>query len=96
MASKATQISPDNPSFQDTFGWVLYKLGEYQEAEKWIKKALDNEEADSAVLLEHYGDVLFRLDRKSEALEYWQKARDAGGEASEFLDKKIKDKKLYE
>jgi tetratricopeptide (TPR) repeat protein len=96
MAEKANQVSPDNPSFQDTFGWVLYKLGEFSEAEKWIKKALDNEEADSAVLLEHYGDVLYRLDKKAEAFEYWQKAKQAGGEASEFLDKKLKDKKLYE
>ncbi len=96
MAEKANMVSPDNPSFQDTFGWVLYKLGEYQEAEKWIKKALDSEETDSAVLLEHYGDVLYRLDRKNEALDYWQKAKLAGGEASEFLDKKIKDKKLFE
>jgi len=96
MASKANEISPGNPSFQDTFGWVLYKLGEYEEAEKWIKKALDNEEADSAVELEHYGDVLYHLNRKNEAFEYWQKAKQAGGEASEFLDKKIRDKKLYE
>ncbi len=96
MARKATELSPDNPSFQDTFGWVLYKLGEYEEAEKWIKKAIDNEEADSAVELEHYGDVLYRLNRKNDAFDYWQKAKQAGGEASEFLDKKIRDKKLYE
>ncbi len=96
MAKMANQVSPDNPSFQDTYGWVLYKLAEFTEAEKWIKMALDNEEADSAVLLEHYGDVLYRLDKKAEAFEYWQKAKQAGGEASEFLDKKLKDKKLYE
>jgi tetratricopeptide (TPR) repeat protein len=96
MARKATELSPENPSFQDTFGWVLYKLGEYEEAEKWIKKAIDNEEADSAVELEHYGDVLYRLNRKNEAFDYWQKAKQVGGEASEFLDKKIRDKKLYE
>ena len=96
MAKKAKDLDPDNPSFQDTYGWVLYKLGEYEEAEKWIKKALGHEEDDSAVLLEHYGDVLYQLNRTVEALQYWQKAKDDGGNASEFLDKKIENKKLYE
>jgi tetratricopeptide (TPR) repeat protein len=71
-------------------------LGNYTEAEVWIKKAIDHPEKDSAVLLEHYGDVLYKLGRKDEAVEYWQKAKQAGGEASEFLDKKINDKKLYD
>jgi tetratricopeptide (TPR) repeat protein len=96
MAKKAKEIDPDNPSFQDTYGWALYKLGEYEEAEKWIKKAIGHEEEDSAVLLEHYGDVLYKLGRKDEALQYWQMAKDNGGEASEFLEKKIKNKKIYE
>ncbi len=96
MARKANDLDPENPSFQDTYGWVLYKLGMYEQAEKWIKKALDNEEKDSAVLLEHYGDVLFRLGRTDEALQYWQKAKDTGEKASDFLDQKIRDHQLYE
>ncbi|MCF8365844.1 MAG: tetratricopeptide repeat protein [Bacteroidales bacterium] len=96
MAARATEIDPDSPSFMDTYGWVLYKLGEYEEAEVWVKKSIDHPEEDSAVVLEHYGDILYKLDRKNEALEYWQKAMDTGQEASEFLEKKIKDQTLYE
>lgn len=96
MAKRANELQPDNASFQDTYGWVLYMLGSYIEAEVWIKKALDHPERDSAVLLEHYGDVLYQLGRKDEAFEYWQKAKQEGGEASEFLDRKINDKKLYD
>lgn len=96
MAEKATQLDPESPSFMDTYGWVLYKLGEYSEAEFWVKKSLDHPEDDSAVVLEHYGDILYKLNRKEEALEYWKKALDTGQEASEFLEKKIKDQKLYE
>ncbi len=96
MAEKAKEIDPDNPSFQDTYGWALYKMGKYEDAEIWIKKAIGHEEEDSAVLLEHYGDVLYKLSRHDEALQYWQKARDNQGEASEFLDKKIKNKEIYE
>jgi len=96
MAKRANEIQPDNASFQDTYGWVLYQLGEFTEAEAWIKKAIDHPEKDSAVLLEHYGDVLYKLGKKDEALEYWLKAKESGDEASEFLDKKIKEKKLFE
>ena len=45
--------------------------------------------------MEHYGDVLYQLDKKEEALNYWKQAKLAGT-ASEWLDKKIADKKLYE
>ena len=46
-------------------------------------------------VLEHYGDILYKLGNLDEALEYWKKAKERN-EYSEFLDKKIKDKKLYE
>ena len=32
MAKKATELDPENSSNQDTYGWVLYKLGEYEQA----------------------------------------------------------------
>jgi len=46
-------------------------------------------------VIEHYGDVLFQLGDIAEAIEQWEKARDLG-EASELIDKKIADRKLYE
>lgn len=96
MAARANDLEPNNPSFMDTYGWVLYQLEEYEQAEIWVKRAIDNEEKDSAVLLEHYGDILYQLGRTDEALEYWKSAKELGGESSEFLDQKIKDRKLYE
>ena len=49
----------------------------------------------NAVLLEHYGDVLFKLDKKEEAFLKWKEAKMTGN-GSDFLDKKLQDKKLYE
>ena len=46
-----------------------------------------------SAISEHYGDVLYKLNRKEEALQYWQEAKSAGG-GSEGLDKKITEKKL--
>ncbi len=95
MAKKATELDPGNASNQDTYGWVLYRLGKYEEAKKWIAKAIENGEDSSAVVLEHYGDVLWKLGDKKEAVKYWERAQKAG-EGSEFLNRKVQDKTLYE
>ena len=95
MAKRATELKPDSPSNQDTYGWVLYKLEYYEEAKFWIEKAVGDESEASDVLLEHLGDVYWKLGDKERAYDYWLKAKEAG-EGSEFLDKKIKDNQLYE
>ncbi len=94
MAGRAVELKPGSAN-QDTYGWVLYQMGNYDEAAIMIKKAIENGADSSAVILEHYGDVLWKLDRKDEAVEFWQKAK-AAGEGSDLLDKKVEDKKLYE
>jgi Tfp pilus assembly protein PilF len=94
MAQKAVTLEPENASFQDTYGWVLFMLGKYKDAAIWIEKAINNKEEPSAEVLEHYGDVLYKLNDHDQALEYWNKARQKGSE-SETLLKKITDKKYY-
>ena len=65
------------------------------EAKKWIEKALEDRENVSSEVLEHYGDVLYKLGEPEKALEYWNKAK-TKGEGSEFLTRKINEKKLIE
>jgi len=95
MAKKANELEPNNISFQDTYGWVLYKLGKFDKAKVQIEKCLDNGGDKKAVILEHYGDILYQLGDTDNAVIYWKKAKDKGLD-SEFIDKKITDKKLYE
>lgn len=95
MAEKAAEANPDNASFLDTYGWVLYKQAKYSDAEKWLSKALENKGDASAVIMEHYGDILYKLNQPDRAMEYWIKAKQKGT-GSPLLDKKINDKKLYE
>ena len=68
-------------------------MKDYQNAKVNLEKALQT--SKDGTVIEHYGDVLFRLGQKAEALEQWQKAKKTG-DASELIDKKIRDKKLYE
>ena len=95
MATEANRLSPGVSAYQDTLGWVYYQLGRYIEAREWIGKAVENAEKPSGTVLEHYGDVLYKLSLADEALQFWQKALEAG-DASDLLPKKIKDRKLYE
>ncbi len=95
MGKRAVEKDPYNHNNLDTYAWVLYKMKRYDEALDWIRKALDNGGEKSGVVLEHYGDILYRLGRKEEAFEYWDKAKTMK-EHSDFLDKKIIDKTLYE
>jgi hypothetical protein len=70
-------------------------MKKYDDAKIWIGRALDNGGRGNGTLLEHYGDVLFMLNEKAEALQYWMDAKKAGG-ASDLIDKKITEKKFYE
>ena len=74
---------------------MLYKRGEYQDAYVKMQAALENSANPSGDVLEHMGDILFKLNKPEEALNYWKQANTAGG-GSEFLEKKIKTQKLHE
>jgi tetratricopeptide (TPR) repeat protein len=95
LAKKAVDLDPYNQNNLDTYAWVLYKQKKYEQALKWEQKALDNGGKTSGVVVEHYGDILYRLGKHKEALVQWKKA--AGlKDHSKLLKKKIKTGKLYE
>ena len=73
MAEKAVKAEPENASYLDTLGWVYFRLGRYDEAERFIARAINAGEA-SAVVLEHMGDVSIKLGKTAQARDYWQQA----------------------
>ncbi len=95
MGRKLNNLEPNNSSYQDTYAWVFYKLGKYDEAKKWILKSLENGGNENDIILEHAGDIYYKTGDTTKAYEYWLKAKKAGN-GSEFLQKKIDEKKLYE
>jgi tetratricopeptide (TPR) repeat protein len=77
MAEFAVQLDPNNSAYLDTMGWVYFKLGDYQKAASYVKKALaEREKADgsSATLDEHLGDIYEKLGESGKAVEQWKKA----------------------
>ena len=93
MSTKLIELFPENGTYLDTHGWVLYVLGEYEEAEKYLKRAMGL--IDDGTIVEHYGDVQFKLGKVEEAVIHWKKALELGG-TSDQIDKKIEDRKIYE
>jgi tetratricopeptide (TPR) repeat protein len=92
LARKANELEPENSNYMDTYGWILYKQKRYKEAEPWLSIAA-KPGVKNPNLLEHYGDLLFRLGKTSEAMNFWESAKNNGAH-SEALLKKIKEKKL--
>ncbi|MFD1467324.1 tetratricopeptide repeat protein [Hymenobacter caeli] len=94
MAARVVKQFPARDTYLDTYAWVLYKQKDYAGARTALETALKT--TKDASVLEHYGDVLYQLGDHDQALAAWQRARKAGPGASEFLDRKIRDHKLYE
>lgn len=95
MSLLSNELVPGTATYMDTYAWILYKQGQYAEAKEWQEKALKANGTDEGVLLEHYGDILFKLGDATGALEQWKKAQAAGG-ASELIDRKVKEGTLVE
>lgn len=93
LSARMVKANPENSTFLDTHGWVLFQMEEYSEALKFLKKA--SELQASGTIIEHYGDVLYKTGKVEEAIKQWQRAKEKGG-VSKTIEKKITDKKYYE
>ncbi|MCX7947817.1 MAG: hypothetical protein N2504_04435 [candidate division WOR-3 bacterium] len=62
LLKKAIQLDPTNPKILDSFGWALFKKGEYEEAFKYIKTAYEKDQNDSEIR-NHY-EILKKLLNK--------------------------------
>lgn len=75
LAVKAMELDPDNAAYLDTMGWIFYKTGEFEKARRFIKASIDlDDEAASAEVLEHLGDVYDKLNKPDEAKKWWRRA----------------------
>ena len=73
MLIKAHKQKKDNPYITDSLGWAYYLKGEFETAEKYMVNALQLKPNDP-VIMDHYGDVLWKLKRKLEARYLWSNA----------------------
>lgn len=94
MSAHSNELQPNTASFEDTYAWILFKQKKYADAKIWIEKAI-NHGKNSAVQMEHYGDIMFYLGDTDAAVENWKKAR-LIGQQSPLLDRKINERKYIQ
>jgi len=66
---RAAELVPDDPAILDSLGWVSYRLGNMQDALKWLGLAF--EKLEDAEIAAHYGEVLWKNNQKAEAEKVW-------------------------
>lgn len=86
MAKIAVERDPGNASYLDTIGWIYFKLGKFKSAKINIEKSLEIN-PNSAVVLEHLGDVYNGMKDYSNAVKYWKLALDKNPENSDLKEK---------
>jgi tetratricopeptide (TPR) repeat protein len=87
MVDKALEIHPDNASYLDTKGWILYNQEKYKEAEVFLQKAYEVF-GDNFEILEHLGDLKTKQNKIEKAQEYYEKALELDPE-NETIKQKI-------
>ncbi len=95
LSSKAVRANPNNPTYLDTYAWVLFMRKDYTLAKFYMETAMKNGGDKNGVIVEHYGDILFMLGEKDNALTNWTKALEIG-DGTEFLSEKIKQKRYID
>jgi tetratricopeptide (TPR) repeat protein len=65
LIKKALKLEPDSAAIIDSWGWVLYRQGEYEEALVFLNEAY--EKLSDPEVAGHIVEVLWALDRHEEA-----------------------------
>jgi tetratricopeptide (TPR) repeat protein len=73
LVDLALKRAPENASYLDTKGWIEYQKGDYAEAVRWLKKAVDAD-GKNAEVLEHLGDAYAQKGSRSKANSCYKRA----------------------
>ncbi len=95
LIKKCLTFEPLNPNYLDTYAWNLYRQKKYNDALAAIESSMNSGGIGNNEILEHYGDILYKLGRVNDALEKWEKAKRLGNK-SDVLQKKIDNKAIVE
>ena len=71
MLEKAYSKRNNDPYIIDSIGWAYYLINDYVKAENFLKRAVELMPEDP-IVNDHYGDILWKLDRKIQARYFWK------------------------
>ncbi|TRO13196.1 tetratricopeptide repeat protein [Ectopseudomonas mendocina] len=84
LIAKAHQLNPDDPAILDSLGWVNYRLGNLDEAERLLRQAL--EKFPDHEVAAHLGEVLWAQGKQREARSVWRDALSAAPDSPILRD----------
>jgi len=90
MLEKAYAVKSNDPYIIDSIGWAYYLVDQYEKAENFLKRAVELMPQDP-IVNDHYGDILWQLDRKIQARYFWQAVLNLE-ETEETMKKNIQNK----
>ena len=93
MLEKAYAKRSNDPYIIDSIGWAYYLIDDYEKAENFLKRAVELMPEDP-IVNDHYGDILWKLDRKIQARYFWENVLNL--EETEDKMKKVIKGKLIE
>ncbi|GAB4243499.1 MAG: tetratricopeptide repeat protein [Saprospiraceae bacterium] len=95
IAEELIGVAQGDPDAEAAMAEVHYQQSQYDKAAEWLEMAMEHGGSNDPFILERFGDVQFKLGHQTEALEYWKKALENGGQSSS-LERKIQEGKLHE
>ena len=70
MLEKAYSLKNNDPYIIDSIGWAYYLIDDFLKAEKFLRRAVEIMPNDP-IVNDHYGDILWKLNRKIQARYFW-------------------------
>ena len=74
LIERAVRLEPSNAAYLDSYGWVFYRLGQFNEALKQLEKAAGM--VSDATVFDHLGDAYKAINLGDQARLWWQRALD--------------------
>ncbi len=91
MLKIAYNLKSNDPYIIDSIGWAYFLIDEYEEAEKYLKRAVELM-PDDPIVNDHYGDILWKLNQKIQARYFWNNVLsfdDTEDDMKENINKKL-------
>jgi len=66
-------VDPDSAATLDSMGWFFYKCGKFDQALQYVYQSAANLPAPDKEILNHLGDIAYRLGQTDQARVFWQR-----------------------
>ncbi len=86
MLEKAYSFKKNDPYIIDSIGWAYFLIEDFSKAEKFLKRAVELM-PDDPIVNDHYGDILWRLNRKIQARYFWANVLKMDDAEDEMLER---------